>query len=133
MGEIFRLLDHWRDRRDRGIDHLIWVPTCPLFKRNAIRSENVPDFTRPIGTRAGSLSDEEMFTIPQDDTSSNSELFVLPQSGDMDEADSCSSSIASSASSSSAAHSSNDRESIGAPVESPAILISHPHEQRSSE
>jgi hypothetical protein len=30
--EVYRLLDHWRARQDNGLEPLIWVPTCPLFK-----------------------------------------------------------------------------------------------------
>jgi hypothetical protein len=32
IAEAFRLLDHWRDREDQGLDPLIWVRTCPLFE-----------------------------------------------------------------------------------------------------
>jgi hypothetical protein len=32
IGEIFHLLDHWRDQQDQGLDPIIWVPTCSLLQ-----------------------------------------------------------------------------------------------------
>ena len=32
VGEVFCLLDHWRDRKDQGLEPLIWIQTSPLFK-----------------------------------------------------------------------------------------------------
>ena len=30
--EVYCLLDHWRAHQDNGLEPLIWVPTCPIFK-----------------------------------------------------------------------------------------------------
>lgn len=32
IGDIFLLLDHWRDRQWQHLSLLIWVTSCPLFK-----------------------------------------------------------------------------------------------------
>jgi hypothetical protein len=58
VGEVFRLLDHWRDRQDKGLDPLIWVPTCPLF-------DDIPDHSK-LGRNIRQLqdSDEEVFDFP---------------------------------------------------------------------
>ena len=128
MGEIFRLLDHWRDRQDQGLDHLIWVPTCPLFQGNDIHSEQLQDFQQPTGPQYNSSSDNETFIIPQSDGSSNDELFTFPESDDIAEANPDSSSDGSSD-----ADSSDYSESIVMPMESPTVPISPQHEPSSGE
>jgi hypothetical protein len=64
--EIYRLLDHWRARQASGLEPLIWVPTCPLFKG----SENTTKRVRAI-QQARALqppdSDEEVFILPDSD------------------------------------------------------------------
>jgi hypothetical protein len=64
--EIYRLLDHWRARQASGLDPLIWVPTCPLFKD----SQNTAKKVRAV-RQARALqppdSDEEVFVLPDSD------------------------------------------------------------------
>ncbi|KAI9437168.1 hypothetical protein H4582DRAFT_2058173 [Lactarius indigo] len=62
IDEVFRLLDHWRDRQDQGIDPLMWVPTCPLFndtKQPTIHKRNIQR-ARP---KQSDGSDEESFDL----------------------------------------------------------------------
>ena len=133
MGEIFRLLDHWRDRKDQGLDHLIWVPTCALFQSDDMDSEDVLDVQHPTGHQDDSSSDEEMFAFPQSDGSSDNELFNLPQSDDINQMGSDSRETQHSDASTADADLSDDRESIDVPVQSLTVPISHPDEYRSSE
>ena len=129
MGEIFRLLDHWRDRKDQGLDHLIWVPTCPFFQGNDIHSQTLQNIVQPTGLQDNdSSSDEETFIIPQSNGSSNDELFIFPDSDDIAEANPDSSSDGPSD-----ANSSEDSESIDMPMESPTVPISPLHELSSGE
>ncbi|KAI9447519.1 hypothetical protein H4582DRAFT_2051264 [Lactarius indigo] len=62
IDEVFRLLDHWRDRQDQGIDPLMWVPTCPLFndtKQPTIHKRNI----RRARPKQSDGSDEESFDL----------------------------------------------------------------------
>ncbi|KAI9434699.1 hypothetical protein H4582DRAFT_2060123 [Lactarius indigo] len=62
IDEVFRLLDHWRDRQDQGIDPLMWVPTCPLFndmKQPTIHKQNI----RRARPKQSDGSDEESFDL----------------------------------------------------------------------
>ena len=70
IGELHRLLDHWRDRIDRGLLCLVWVPTCPLFQDE----DNAPTHGRRFRQTMG---------VPQDD--SDDEVFILPQSDEIEE------------------------------------------------
>jgi hypothetical protein len=73
IGEIHRLLDHWRDRIDRGLIGLVWVPTCPLFQDQV----NAPSHRRRFRQAMG---------VPQDD--SDDEVFILPQSDEIEQEES---------------------------------------------
>src|ERR1700675_2657114 len=66
IAEVHRLLEHWRDRIDRGLQGLIWVPSCPLFQDKATTH----------GRRFRQAVD-----LPQDH--SDEEVFILPQSDDI--------------------------------------------------
>jgi hypothetical protein len=116
VGEVFRLLDHWRDRQDRGLDPLIWIPTSPLFQDAAKPSKHVRS-SRPATTQFQEDSDQE--------------VFILPQSDDLDEEDTNPIDKGSSDSSSSSDDSSNDSKSVD--VESPTMDISHPLNSKSGE
>jgi hypothetical protein len=70
VGEVFRLLDHWRDREDQGLEPLAWVPTSSLFKNTDTSSMGVRTF------RHGKALD------PHD---SDEEVFVLPDSDELDD------------------------------------------------
>ncbi|KAI9428965.1 hypothetical protein H4582DRAFT_2066083 [Lactarius indigo] len=62
IDEVFRLLDHWRDRQDQGIDPLMWVPTCPLFndtRQPTIHKRNI----RRAQPKQSDGSDEESFDL----------------------------------------------------------------------
>jgi hypothetical protein len=111
IGEIFRLLDHWRDHIDRGHHALVWVPSCPLFQ---------DDDHAPI--HGWQL--QQAMALPED--YSDEEVFILPQSDDIEEYES----------------NSNDHESLhqSSPVHDPfeegvmdAIGASHPQESSSCE
>ena len=72
VGEVFRLLDHWRDREDQGSQPLVWLPTSPLFadiKQSSRHAQSI--------RQAAALE-------PQD---SDEEVFVLPHSDEFDEED----------------------------------------------
>jgi hypothetical protein len=72
IGEVWRLLYHWRDRQDQGLDPLIWLPTCPVLQGIKGRSKQ--------GRNLRLLTDIQ----PQD---SEEEIFDLPAGGDSDEVD----------------------------------------------
>ena len=63
VGEVFRLLDHWRDREDQGLEPLVWIQTSPLFK-------NANPYARPVRCPEAldpHDSDEEVFVLPDSD------------------------------------------------------------------
>jgi hypothetical protein len=70
IGEVFRLLYHWRHRQDQGLDPLTWLPTCPIFQ----------DAEQPLrhGRNLHQVREEQ----PQ---VSDEEVFDLPSSGDVGE------------------------------------------------
>lgn len=72
IGEVFRILDHWRHRQDRGIGPLMWVPTSPLFDN----IEDPPRHQRSV-RNARTLQSQ----------GSDEEYFVLPNSQDSDQED----------------------------------------------
>jgi hypothetical protein len=118
VGEIFRLLDHWRDRQDQGLDPLIWVPVCPLFE----------DVNDPL--IHGRTLRQATVSQMQD---SDGEVFVLPSSEESDKKDDESDDNESLEESSSMGNSSDNAESITMDVESLPMLISRPLENSSGE
>ena len=63
VGEVFHLLDHWRDREDQGLEPLVWIQTSPPFK-------NTNPYARPVRCPKAldpHDSDEEMFVLPDSD------------------------------------------------------------------
>jgi hypothetical protein len=72
IGEIFRLLYHWRHRQGQGLDPLIWSPTCPVLQSTE----------RPL--RHGRNLRQRRVQQPQD---SEEETFDLAAGGDLDEID----------------------------------------------
>ncbi|KAH9167727.1 hypothetical protein EDB89DRAFT_1909818 [Lactarius sanguifluus] len=63
IGEVFRILDHWRHRQDQGIGPLMWVPTSPLFDN----MDDPPRHGRSVQkarTLQSQGSDEEYFVLP---------------------------------------------------------------------
>ena len=66
VGEIFCLLDHWRDREDQGLDPLAWVLTSPLFKNTDRSLKNVRAFQCAKALDPHD-SDEEVFVLPDSD------------------------------------------------------------------
>ena len=69
INEIYRLLDHWRARQVNGLDPLIWVPMGPPFKDSGKAAKHVR-----ASRQARALQ-------PPD---SDGEVFVLPDSDDID-------------------------------------------------
>lgn len=72
IGEVFRLLDHWKDREAQDLIPLIWVPACPLFQD----VEELQKKRRNV-RQARTLQPED----------SDEEVFHLPSSGDLDHED----------------------------------------------
>ena len=66
IGEIFRLLAHWKARQDQDLDPLIWAPTCPLMQdgNNIGRRKRVIRQMRALDPPD---SDEETFVLPMSD------------------------------------------------------------------
>jgi hypothetical protein len=118
VGEIYRLLDYWRDRQDKGMDPLIWLPTSPVF-------EGMED-----DSKLGRTIRRARVPLTQD---SDEEVFVLPSSRDSDQKGDESDDNGSSGKSSSVRYSSDNAESIDLDVGSLPMLISHPLESGSGE
>jgi hypothetical protein len=65
VGQVFRLLDHWRQRQKDGLSPLIWNPTCELLADMDQLSRDVrnPQQTRTVDShlteRDGSSSSDE--------------------------------------------------------------------------
>ena len=118
VGEIFHLLNHWRDWQDKGLDPLIWVLTCPLF-------QDVEDPSKHMQTL-------QQARVPQMEDS-DEEVFVLPSSSDLDQGDDGFGDNESLEESASAGNSSDNAEDINLDVESPHWHISHPLEDSSCE
>src|ERR1700675_4466219 len=72
IGEVHRLLEHWRDRIGRSLQGLVWVPSCPIFQDE----DKAPSHGRRF---------RQALDLPQDD--SDEEVFILPQSDDIEEDD----------------------------------------------
>ncbi|KAN0140679.1 hypothetical protein V8E53_001506 [Lactarius tabidus] len=66
VGEIFRLLDHWRGHIDRGLQGLVWAPSCPLLQDEEHAPTHGGKLRRPIALPE-EYSDEEVFILPQSD------------------------------------------------------------------
>ena len=65
--EVYRLLDHWRARQDNGLEPLIWVPTCPLFKDSEKTAKHVWAIWQAKALQPPPESDEEVFVLPDSD------------------------------------------------------------------
>jgi hypothetical protein len=111
VGEIFRLLDLWRDRHEKGLDPLVWIPTCPLFKHAKASSKHGRTIRQ---AEVQQLEDSE------------EEVFVLPSSGSSEQEDCDSDDNESSDEPSFMSHSSDNAESINLDEWSPSKLISRP-------
>ncbi|KAF8263643.1 hypothetical protein EI94DRAFT_1703852 [Lactarius quietus] len=70
IGEIFRLLDHWRDRQDQGHVPLTWVPSCPAFQE---------------GQPSQCLQKIRETVVAMQPLEADEEVFVLPHSNEIDE------------------------------------------------
>jgi hypothetical protein len=44
IGDIFLLLDHWRERRRQRLTPLIWVKTCPVLRDVSLSSDERQDY-----------------------------------------------------------------------------------------
>ncbi|KAF8270246.1 hypothetical protein EI94DRAFT_1698918 [Lactarius quietus] len=66
IGEIFRLLDHWRDRQDQGHVPLTWVPSCPAFQEGQ-PSQRMQKIQETVVAMQPLESDEEVFVLPHSD------------------------------------------------------------------
>jgi hypothetical protein len=67
--DVYHLLDHWRACQDSGHEPLIWASTCPLFEDKNKTAKNVQ------------ASQHTRALQPPD---SDEEVFVLPNSKDID-------------------------------------------------
>ena len=70
LAEAHRLLEHWRDRVAQGLAALIWVPSSPLFDDEG----DAPNRGRRCRQPMDNLQDD-----------SDGEVFVLPQSDEIEE------------------------------------------------
>ncbi|KAF8257633.1 hypothetical protein EI94DRAFT_1708787 [Lactarius quietus] len=66
IGEIFHLLDHWRDRQDQGHVPLTWVPSCPPFQEGQ-PSQHLQKIRETVVAMQPLESDEEVFVLPHSD------------------------------------------------------------------
>jgi hypothetical protein len=66
VGEIFRLLDHWRDREAQGLIPLVWVPTSPLFQDAEVSQKKVRKVrqARTLQAQKPNSDEEETFELP---------------------------------------------------------------------
>jgi hypothetical protein len=113
VGEIFCLLDHWRDQQEEGLDPLVWIPTCPLFQGTKAHSK-CGRTIRQAGVQHLEDSEEEVFVLPSSATGG-------PEQEDCNSDDNESSEKQSLMS-----HSSDNAESINLDEWSPSMIISRP-------
>ena len=66
IGEIFCLLDHWRDHEDQGLEPLVWSPTSPLFMDIDQSLKNAQTIHLADALEPQDL-DEEVFILPHSD------------------------------------------------------------------
>ena len=64
---VFCLLDHWRAHQAQGLEPLIWVPTCPLFKDAEKTAKHVWAIRQAKALQPPPDSDEEVFVLPSSD------------------------------------------------------------------
>ncbi len=120
IGEIFRLLYHWMDRQEQGLDPLIWLPTCPIFQdveHPSTRRRNI----RQARVQQPQMSDEEEFDLPSSGDINEEE--------NMDISDDTETSDESPTGSSSSEHA----ESIDLDIESPLMHVSQQEKGSSGE
>jgi len=113
IGEVFRLLDHWRDRQDQDLYPLVWVLTCPLFQdaeKPSKRLQNV----QQVRAQTPQVSDEEVFNLP---SSKDIEEDEDDYSGDTESSD----------------DSSKDSESFDLGMDTPHVHMAHKDQESSSE
>ena len=80
IGDVFRLLDHWRQRQAHGLRPLIWSSSCPLLEDAEQQSEHSKSSTgsgRNTDPRseegAGSTSEDGDGPMSEDRAGSNHE------------------------------------------------------------
>ena len=113
IGEVFRLLDHWRDRQVQDLDPLVWVPTCPLFQDAEKPSKHLRNVRR-VRVEPPPESDEEVFNLP---SSKDIEEDEDDYSGDTESSD----------------DSSKDSESFDLGMDTPHAHMTHQDKGRSGE
>ena len=121
VAEVRRLLKHWKDRQDQGLDPLIWVPTCPLFEDTEETSKRVRTVQQARDQQPIQDSDEEVFVLP------SSEGSYQEDNGSDDNASLAKSSNGGNSSDS------DDEDSGGSDMEPHHRLVSHQAENSSCE
>ena len=66
VGEVHRLLEYWRGRIAHGLSGLIWVQNSPLFQDQDDGHDHGQRFREAI-EQPHYESDEEVFVLPQSD------------------------------------------------------------------
>ncbi|KAH8978646.1 hypothetical protein EDB86DRAFT_3151891 [Lactarius hatsudake] len=79
IGEVFRLLYHWKERQDQGLGPLMWVPTSPLFQDQSNASDqesfNLSNFgdSNPASSSTDEPSSDSSDSDPPHNQTSNGE------------------------------------------------------------
>lgn len=60
IGEIYRLLEHWRGRQQQRLTPLIWVTSCPLLTNTSPSLEDRQDYHTDNSTESGSLAQDRL-------------------------------------------------------------------------
>ena len=71
IGQVFKLLDHWRQREKDGLEPLLWNPSCDLLTDLGHETRCV----RPQQTHSGSFQSNPGSTSSSSDTGSDEEDF----------------------------------------------------------
>ena len=93
IGEVFRLLDHWRERQKKHLDPLIWMSTCPLLKGvPVVRKSSSEKGDEDEDEDEDEEEDEEEFPAPSsheksDDEDDSEEVPALSSSDKGNESD----------------------------------------------
>ena len=78
IGDVFRLLDHWRTRKQNHLEPLIWVSSCPLLEDVEHQSEHCGG--QEQSSESSSDSDSDTDSTSDHETHSNSEDGFSPSS-----------------------------------------------------
>jgi hypothetical protein len=78
VGEVFRLLEHWKRRQEEHLKPLIWASTCPILQDvdRSSSSEHTSGHSSTDSTESADNSDSDSNSYDRRRSSDDSENFI---------------------------------------------------------